>query len=147
MKNNDKDIIEVYAKRVFNELKIKKNKKLAELEKTDKYANLVEEYNKKVNEFLEADGRKSEIGDFDIAYCPTDLNLKEKVEEIEKEYKDAMDDRDRVIEEVRAVLKVTDFDDVMDVLKRYGIVQENGLIYDYRTKTEDTDIPQKDTNN
>lgn len=70
--------------------------------------------------------------EFACAYKYTEATTK-AIEEVEKEYQDKMDDRDRLIEEVNAQLKsVETYEQEMAIYRLYGIIDENGKIYDYK---------------
>lgn len=127
----NKSIIEVFKKRKYNEYLIEKREKIAKVENA--YKALADEYNEKLLELLKADGRRDEYDCYQLTYVPKTVEYLEKVDEIEKEYKDKMDDRDRLVEEVNAQLMLCEtYEQKMAVYKTYGIVDENGKIYDYK---------------
>ena len=139
MKDN-KDILEVYKKRIYNELLIEKRAKIEEAENNDP---VVKAFNKAVEELKKvlADNDITnmvtislENGDLSYSGYTTTKATGKAVEEAEKEFKDKMDDRDRVVEEVTArLLAVETYEQEMEIYKTYGIIdKETGKIYDYK---------------
>ena len=130
---DEKNILEVYKKRRYNELLIEKRAKIAEVEKEDKFQQLVDEYNKNVNELLVTEGRNTEVGDYDVVVYTMSDATKKAIEEIETAFKDKMDDRDRIIEEVKALEMLCDCTEEYEALyKKFGILDKDGKIYDYK---------------
>ena len=138
---SDKNILEVYKKRKYNEFLIEKRAKLEEIENNDP---VVKAFNKTVENLKKvlADNNISNMVTISIengelsysGYTMADKTV-EAMNEVEKAYKDKMDDRDRVIEEVTAqLMSIENYDQEMAIYKRYGIIDENGLIYDYKDK-------------
>ena len=135
MKEFNKDIVEVYAKRIYNELLIEKRKKLEELDNNDPIGKLI---NKFVADYETL--TKEHYGEVKGVVLSPEVDMtpktKEARAEVEKEFKDKMDDRDRLIEEVRALEELYDLDTLGELYKQFGILDANGKIYDYKTKTE-----------
>lgn len=127
----NKNVIEVFKKRKYNEYLIEKREKCAKVE--DKYTKLADEYNTKLLELLKEDKRENAFDGYKVNYCPTSDEYVKAIEEIEKDYKDKMDDRDRLIEEVIAQTMLCEtYEQKMAVYKNYGIVDKHGKIYDYK---------------
>lgn len=128
MENN---IVGIYKKRKYNEFLIAKNKKLGEIE--DKYKSLMNEYNAKLLELLKEDKAESIYETYSVKNHFISKETQDKINEIEKEFKDSMDDRNRLIDEVEAQLQLCGSrDEMLEVFKAYGILDENNKIYDYR---------------
>lgn len=138
---SDKNILEVYKKRKYNEFLIEKRAKLEEIENNDP---VVKAFNKAVENLKKvlADNNIKNTVTISIdngelgysGYTLTDKTV-EAMNEVENAFKDKMDDRDRVIEEVTAqLMSIENYDQEMAIYKRYGIIDENGLIYDYKDK-------------
>lgn len=128
MENN---IIRIYKKRKYNEFLIKKRIKLDEVE--NKYKALMDGYNAELLKLLEEDHEENM---YDAYAIKTPFISKEtiaKIDEIKKEFKDSMDERDRLVDEVNAQLELCESrDDMLAVFRAYGILDENNKIYDYR---------------
>ena len=134
MFNGEKTILEVYKKRVYNELLIAKREKIEKLKEADPYGKFVKEINKNYIDLARKNGDDlADDFEFACAYKFTDATEK-AIEEVEKEFKDKMDDRDRVVEEVTARLMVTEtYEQEMEIYTNYGIIDEKtGKIYDYK---------------
>lgn len=138
---SDKNILEVYKKRKYNEFLIEKRAKIEEIENNDP---VVRAFNKAVESLKKvlADNNIKNTVTISIdngelgysGYTLTDKTV-EAMNEVENAFKDKMDDRDRVIEEVTAqLMSIENYDQEMAIYKRYGIIDENGLIYDYKDK-------------
>ena len=138
---SDKNILEVYKKRKYNEFLIEKRTKLEEIENNDP---VVKAFNKAVENLKKvlADNKISNMVTISIengelsysGYTMADKTV-EAMNEVENAFKDKMDDRDRVIEEVTAqLMSIENYDQEMAIYKRYGIIDGNGLIYDYKDK-------------
>ena len=132
---SDKNILEVYKKRKYNEFLIEKRAKIEALKNNDPFGKFVNEINKKYIDLARKNGDDlADDFEFACAYKFTDATEK-AIEEVENAFKDKMDDRDRVIEEVTAqLMSIENYDQEMAIYKRYGIIDENGLIYDYKDK-------------
>lgn len=128
-----KDIIEVYKKRRYNELLIEKREKIEKIENEDKFRKLVNEYNKKLEEALKTENKLNVFSNYAISISLIEEKTASKIEEVEKWFKDEMDERDRIVEEVRAIESLYETtEELIDIYKKYGILQEDGKIYDYR---------------
>lgn len=126
-----KTILEVYKKRRYNELLIEKREKLDKLK--DGFSGLMQEYNEKLLELFKKENREDLFDNFKLLVSYTPKSKQAKIDEIEKAFKDAMDDRNRLVEEVEAQLDLcTTREEYLEVFKLYGIVDENGKIYDYK---------------
>lgn len=128
MENN---IIRIYKKRKYNEFLIEKRAKLAEVE--DKYKTLAEEYNNSLLELLKEDSNEGAYDRYAVIYTPMSKEAQDKIAEIEKDFKDKMDDRNRLVDEVLAQIALCETrDEMLEVYKAYGILDDNNKIYDYR---------------
>lgn len=126
-----KTILDVYKKRRYNELLIEKREKLDKLK--DGFSGLMQEYNEKLLELFKKENREDLFDNFKLLVSYTPKSKQAKIDEIEKAFKDAMDDRNRLVEEVEAQLDLcTTREEYLEVFKLYGIVDENGKIYDYK---------------
>ena len=127
----NKTILEVYKKRRYNELLIEKREALSKV--TDDYADLAKKYNDKLLKLLKSENKENVFDYYKVDSIPSTKEKDEKINEIEKAFKDAMDDRNRLIEEVEAQLLLCETrDQYFEVFKKYGIVDEDGKIYDYK---------------
>lgn len=128
MENN---IIRIYKKRKYNEYLIEKREKIAEVE--DKYKTLAEEYNAKLLELLKEDSNEGAYERYSVLYTPISKEAQDKFDAIEKDFKDKMDDRNRLVDEVLAQISLCETrDEMLEVYKSYGILDDNNKIYDYR---------------
>ena len=128
MENN---IIKIYKKRKYNEFLIAKRADLAEVE--DKYKTLADDYNEKLLELLKEDNNERAYEMFAVKVTPISKEAEEKIEAIEKDFKDKMDDRNRLVDEVLAQIDLCETrEDIIEVYKAYGILDAEGKIYDYR---------------
>lgn len=128
MENN---IIRIYKKRKYNEYLIAKREAEAKVE--DKYKALADEYNGKLLELLKEENREEYYDDYAVEYRPISKEASDKLAEIEKNFKDKMDDRNRLIDEVEAQIDLCSTrDEVLEVYKAYGILNDDNKIYDYR---------------
>ena len=133
MMNDDKNILEVYKKRKYNEYLIEKRAKIEEIENKDEFRKLIDKFNNDINKLLEKEGRKDEIGRYDLGIDLLSPSSREVIDAVEKDYQDKIDDRDRLIEEVNAQLKsIETYEQEMAIYKLYNIIDENGKIYDYK---------------
>ena len=133
MMNDDKNILEVYKKRNYNEYLIEKRAKIEEIENKDEFRKLIDKFNNDINKLLEKEGRKDEIGRYDLGIDLLSPSSREAIDAVEKDYQDKIDDRDRLIEEVNAQLKsIETYEQEMAIYKLYNIIDENGKIYDYK---------------
>ena len=133
MMNDDKNILEVYKKRKYNEYLIEKRAKIEEIENKDEFRKLIDKFNNDINKLLEKEGRKDEIGRYDLGIDLLSPSSREAIDAVEKDYQDKIDDRDRLIEEVNAQLKsIETYEQEMAIYKLYNIIDENGKIYDYK---------------
>lgn len=132
--NDKKNIIEVFKKRKYNEFLINKREKEEEIRKKDEFVKITDNFKNKVKEYAEKNN-------LDVEYilasiCIPDIISKETKEalgKVEVEFKDNMDKRNRIVEEVEAQLMIVEtYEQEIEILKRYGILDENGKIYDYR---------------
>lgn len=127
----ENDIIRIYKKRKYNEYLIEKREKLAKVE--NKYEALAEEYNSKLLELLKEDNNEGAYEDFMITVTPVSKEASEQIEVIEKEFKDKMDDRNRLVDEVLAQITLCETrDEKIEVYKSYGILDAENKIYDYK---------------
>lgn len=128
MENN---IIRIYKKRKYNEYLIEKREQLANV--GDEYSKLAEEYNTKLLELLKADNKEESYEYFKVQGTPVSKEAQEKIAEIEKAFKDKMDDRNRLVDEVMAQIELCETrEEAIEVYKAYGILDTDGKIYDYR---------------
>ena len=128
MENN---IIKIYKKRKYNEFLIAKRADLAEVE--DKYKTLADDYNEKLLELLKEDNNERAYEMFAVKVTPISKEAEEKIEAIEKDFKDKMDDRNRLVDEVLAQIDLCETREAsIEVYKAYGILDAEGKIYDYR---------------
>lgn len=128
MENN---IIRIYKKRKYNEYLIEKREKIAEVE--DKFKTLADEYNAKLLELLQEENNEGAYEGFMVNYTPVSKDAQEKIDAIEKDFKDKMDDRNRLVDEVLAQIALCETrDEMLEVYKAYGILDDNNKIYDYR---------------
>lgn len=126
-----KTILEVYKKRRYNELLIEKREALSKV--TDAYDDLAKDYNNKLLDLLKADKKESLFDCFKVDVMPSTVEKDEKINEIEKAFKDAMDDRNRLVEEIEAQLDLCSTrEEYNEVFKLYGIIDKKGKIYDYK---------------
>lgn len=136
MKEN-KDIIEVYKKRVYNEKLIEKREKEEEILKADKFRKIEEDTTKKIKDVMIAEGLKSEAEHFVFSLGFITEDTKEKLRANDKAFEDAMDERNRIVEEVLAMKELCeDSESLTTMYKKYGILQDNGKIYDYRKEEQ-----------
>ena len=138
MKKFDKDIVEVYAKRVYNENLIWKREKVKEIEDKDPISSLIDKFVEDYEALTKKHYGEAK-GVALHAECDMTPKSREAIEEVEKQFKDKMDDRDRLIEEVRALEELYDLDTLGDLYKQFGILDENGKIYDYKNKVEEVE--------
>ena len=138
--NFDKNILEVWKKRKYNEFLNVKREKIEKAESNDP---VVKAFNKAVEELKKvlADNDITnmvtisfENGELSYSGYTTTKATGKAVEEAEKEFKDNMDDRDRIIEEVTARLQAVEtYEQEMEIYKTYGIIdEETGKIFDYK---------------
>lgn len=132
--NDKKNIIEVFKKRKYNEFLINKREKEDEIRKKDEFVNITDNFKNKVKEYAEKNN-------LDVEGILASINIpniisketKEALEKVEVEFKDNMDERNRIVEEVEAQLMIVEtYEQEIEILKKYGILDENGKIYDYR---------------
>ena len=127
----ENDIIRIYKKRKYNEYLIEKRENLAKVE--DKYKELADEYNTKLLELLKEDSNEGAYERFMVNITPMSKEAEEEVAKIEKEFKDKMDDRNRLVDEVLAQIALCETREAsIEVYKAYGILDTDGKIYDYR---------------
>lgn len=133
--NDKKNIIEVYKKRKYNEFLINKREKEEEIRKKDEFVKITDNFKNKVKEYAE----KNNLADVECIlnsiFIPNILTKEsqEALKKAEVEFKDNMDERNRIVEEVEAQLMIVEtYEQEIEILKRYGILDENGKIYDYR---------------
>lgn len=127
----NKNILEIYKKRRYNEFLIEKRAKESEV--ADDYAKLAEDYNNKLLEMLTAEGRVDTYEDYKLNYYPTSRAMTEALVEIDKDFKDKMDDRDRLIEEIRSQIDICEtYEQKLSIYKKYGVLDKNGKLYDYK---------------
>lgn len=129
MENN---IIKIYKKRKYNEFLIEKREKINAIE--NKYQALIDVYNTELLKLLKEDKAEYTFNNYKINYSPFISNeVQVKIDEIEKEFQDKMDDRDRLITEVEAQLELCECRaQMLEVFKTYGILDTDSKIYDYR---------------
>lgn len=135
--NDKKNIIEVYKKRKYNEFLIEKRENEDTILKEDGYCQIVNDFKNKVKDMLVKAG-KTEVeieGILEAFYFP-DLKTEETrqaLKDNEKEFKDKMDERNRLVEEVEAQLMIVEtYEQEIEILKKYGILKQDGTIYDYK---------------
>jgi hypothetical protein len=127
-----KNILEIYKKRLYNKYLIEKRAKIEEIENNDVIGKFVKETNEKYNELLKENGFDMENAKL-IGFTVFTKTTVDAIEKVEKEFKDKMDDRDRLIEEIQAQVQITEtYEQEMDIYKKYGVIDENGHLYDYR---------------
>lgn len=133
--NDKKNIIEVYKKRKYNEFLINKREKEEEIRKKDEFVKITDNFKNKVKEYAE----KNNLADVECIlnsiFIPNILTKEsqEALKKAEVEFKDNMDERNRIVEEVEAQLMIVEtYEQEIEILKKYGILDENGKIYDYR---------------
>ena len=132
--NDKKNIIEVFKKRKYNEFLINKREKEDEIRKKDEFVKIADNFKNKVKEYAEKNN-------LDVESILASINIpniisketKEALEKVEVEFKDNMDERNRIVEEVEAQLMIVEtYEQEIEILKKYGILDEKGKIYDYR---------------
>lgn len=132
--NDKKNIIEVFKKRKYNEFLINKREKEEEIRKKDEFVKIADNFKNKVKEYAEKNN-------LDVEGILASINIpniisketKEALGKVEVEFKDNMDERNRIVEEVEAQLMIVEtYEQEIEILKKYGILDENGKIYDYR---------------
>lgn len=132
--NDKKNIIEVYKKRKYNEFLINKREKEEEIRKKDEFVKITDNFKNKIKEYAEKNNLDVEC--ILASICIPDIISKETKEalgKVEVEFKDNMDERNRIVEEVEAQLMIVEtYEQEIEILKKYGILDENGKIYDYR---------------
>ena len=132
--NDKKNIIEVFKKRKYNEFLINKREKEEEIRKKDEFVKITDNFKNKIKEYAEKNNLDVE-GILASIYIPDIISeeTKEALGKVEVEFKDNMDERNRIVEEVEAQLMIVEtYEQEIEILKRYGILDENGKIYDYR---------------
>ena len=128
-----KNIIEVYKKRKYNEFLIEKRNKENLLQEDDKFKKLVNKYNDDLMNLLKEEKMEFLFNKYMIQSFPISDETLKKYKEIQKDFDDKIDERNRVIEEVEALLLESETaEDRMAVYKRFGIVDKAGKIYDYK---------------
>lgn len=126
-----KNILEIYKKRKYNEFLIEKREKEEKL--SNDYAKLAEEYNSKLLAMLTAEGKEVAYEDYRLTYYPIPKATVEALAEIDQNFKDKMDDRDRLIEEIQSQIDICEtYEQKLDIYKKYGVLDKAGKLYDYR---------------
>lgn len=132
--NDKKNIIEVFKKRKYNEFLINKREKEEEIRKKDEFVKITDNFKNKIKEYAEKNNL--DVEGILASICIPDIiskETKEALEKVEVEFKDNMDERNRIVEEVEAQLMIVEtYEQEIEILKKYGILDENGKIYDYR---------------
>lgn len=132
--NDKKNIIEVFKKRKYNEFLINKREKEEEIRKKDEFVKITDNFKNKIKEYAEKNNL--DVEGILASICIPDIISKETKEalgKVEVEFKDNMDERNRIVEEVEAQLIIVEtYEQEIEILKKYGILDENGKIYDYR---------------
>ena len=127
----ENDIIRIFKKRKYNEYLIEKRENLAKVE--DKYKELANEYNTKLLELLKEDSNEGAYEAFMVNVTPMSKEAEETIARIEKDFKDKMDDRNRLVDEVLAQIALCETrEEKIEVYKAYDILDADGKIYDYR---------------
>ena len=99
----------------------------------DKYKELADEYNKNLLDLLKEDSNEGAYDDYKIEVVPMSKEAQDEVAKIEKDFKDKMDDRNRLVDEVMAQIELcVNREEAIEVYKAYGILDTEGKIYDYR---------------
>lgn len=131
MKDN-KNILEIYKKRKYNEFLIEKRAKIEELENNDVIGKFVKESNENYKKLYEEVFGNTLEFEMYVGYKLTPKTV-EAMDKVEKEFKDKMDDRDRLIEEVQAQVDIVEtYEQEIAIYKKYGILDEDGKVYDYK---------------
>lgn len=135
--NKEKDILEIYAQRRYNELLKEKRVKIEEVEKGDPIKNLVEKVNAEYIKLLNTGKTTDLIPDDKMLINLMGADYTEetfnKLEKIEKTFQDKIDERDRMIQEVKAQVDLCeDREQEIAIYKMYGIMTDDGKIYDYK---------------
>lgn len=127
----NKNILEIYKKRKYNEFLIEKRAKKEKV--TNDFAKLAEDYNEKLLEKLTAEGRENLFDNYKVSYTPVSKVAQETLETIEKEFQDKMDDRNRLIEEIQSQIDICEtYEQKLDIYKKYGVIDKHGKLYDYK---------------
>lgn len=127
----ENSIIKIYKKRKYNEFLKEKREKISQVE--NPYQAIVDEFNEKLLELLKEDNKEN-LYEINKLHCElTTKEVQEEIDKIEKEFKDKMDDRNRLVDEVMAQIELcSSREEMLEVYKAYGILDENNKIYDYR---------------
>ena len=137
---SDKNILEVYKKRVYNELLIEKRAKIEEIKNNDPVVKACNKAVEELKKVLADNGIENyvsfgiENGKLVTEYHVLTEDTRKAIEETEVAFKDKMDDRDRIVEEVTArLMAVESYEQEMAIYEKYGIIdKETGKIYDYK---------------
>ena len=133
----EKDILEIYKQRRYNELLNEKNAKIDETKKKDPIESFknkvlkeyVKIYNANRGDFIELKEEEAFIN-FESSLTPKTID---EIYKIETEFQDKLDDRDRLIQEVKAQIEICENrEQEIAIYKMYGILDESGKIYDYK---------------
>lgn len=122
---NDMEILDLYKRKKRILIKDERDKKRKELYDNDEIQKIAEEMFKQINVILENEGRQivkiSSPFNNELITSETDGKIKKLEEETHKKF----DELDNLIEEVKAMLSMTnDYQEQIEILKNYGIIDK-----------------------
>lgn len=125
MINCDK-ILNIYKDRVRDKIEDERKEKIEEIETKDPVKMLTESFENELNVLLDRDENNRIKVDYDYLYTE---ETKKQIKEVEEKYSFKIEELNKLIGEVVAVLEpVNDYDKAMEILKEYGILDKKGKI-------------------
>ena len=134
----EKNILEIYKQRKYNELLNERNEKIEAIKNKDEIQNFKKKAIKEFVKIYNANKAESayELKE-DTTYIGLEYELTQKsidaINDIEKVFNDKIDERDRLMQEVKAQVEICENrEQESAIYKMHGILNDDGKIFDYK---------------